>query len=563
MAPIDSPVLIVGGGPVGLALAIDLGWRRIPTILVEQDGPDARLEHPRMDNVGIRTMEFCRRWGIGPAVQQAGFPCDLPISIVYTTGVLGHELARDEYPDKATAVPPPFSPEKHELCPQNFFDPVLQAAAASNPETRLLYKHKLVGFEQHDDYVDAIVEALDDGNQLQIRSSYLAACDGAGSFVSQQLGITPSTASVLSCSTNIFIRCPALAQRTTGKRAYRYILIGPEGIWGSMVNINGRDVWRLQLIGSDAWPAWSPEEIDAFVKRGIGADVDYELLSWLPWSRREYVASRFREDRCFLVGDAAHQLSPTGGYGMNTGIAEAVDLSWKLAAVIEGWGRESLLDSYDIERRPIAARNVRQASENLASMRSVPAEPRLLDEGLEGTEARQAIGTFTQAAMQREWKSFGIHLGAVYRSSPLILEEEDEDEYVEQDVMHFGQSARPGARAPHVWLSPGKSILDLFGRGFVVLDFSGTTESALADLLTALRLENIPMNHVPIEHAEAQALYARRYVIVRPDGHVTWRGNHLPTDTDKLIKCLRGDEASSPAHASAKHEPEMKVGGIG
>lgn len=537
MADLNTPVLIVGGGPVGLSLAADLGWRGVPCLLVEQEGPEARRAHPRMDNVGIRTMEFARRWGIVSAIEHAGFPRDLPLSIVYTTGILGPELARDVGPTKAESFPPPFSPQKHELCPQNFFDPVMQTAAQRHPGNRLLYHHRLVGFEDAGDHVLATVQPTTGGAPLKVKAQYLAGCDGAGSFVAAQLGQTPAMDRLLSCSTNIFIRSPELTARIQGRRAYRHILVGEEGVWGSFVNIDGRDVWRLQLLGGETWPAWSPDEIDAFVRRGVGADVAYELLSWAPWARRERVADRFRVGRCFLVGDSAHQLSPTGGYGMNTGIAEAVDLSWKLEAVLAGWGGEALLDSYEAERRPVAIRNVRQGSENLAAMRSAPPEPRLLEPGPSGDEARARIGAHVRSAMQREWRSFGIHLGARYRNSPVLWT--DEPEPPEQDVAQFEQCAHVGARAPHVWLEPGVSTLDLFGRGFVLLDFHAEDAPPSA-LLDAAEAVETPLRHVALSHAEAAATYQKRFVLVRPDGHIAWRGDELPQDPARVIDTLRG-----------------------
>jgi hypothetical protein len=343
---------------------------------------------------------------------------------------------------------------------------------------------------------------------------------------------------LLSCSTNIFIRCPALAQRTADNRAYRYVLLGPEGLWASMVNIDGRDIWRLQVVGDDHWPNWSEAEIDQLVRRGIGGDVAYEVLSWAPWSRRELVANTYRAGRGFLVGDAAHQFSPTGGYGMNTGIAEAVDLSWKLQAVLEGWGGDDLLDTYDAERRPVAVRTARQASENLAAMRSAPAAPMLLDVGPEADKARRTTGAVTQAAMQREWRSYGVHLGVIYKGSPIVLE--DGPPRGDDDVANFVQRAEVGARAPHLWLDAERSTLDLFGRGFVLLEVGSGAAPSAAGLIDAAGAVGLPLTHSAIERTEEAAVYERRFYLVRPDGHIAWRGDHIPSDPRALIDRVRG-----------------------
>ncbi|ABI77934.1 monooxygenase, FAD-binding [Hyphomonas neptunium ATCC 15444] len=538
MNTIETPVLIMGGGPAGLALAVDLGWRGVPCVLIEQEGPEARRNHPRMDNVGIRSMEFARRWGIVKQVEQAGFPRDLPLSIAYTTGILGPELARDIGPTLQEAPVPPFSPQKHELCPQNFFDPVMQEAAQSYRGNRLYYHHKLTAFQDEGHQVLATVEPTDGGTPLLVRAQYLMACDGAGSSVAAALGQSPVMDRLLSCSTNIFIRSPELTARTGGSRAYRYILVGVDGVWGSFVNIDGRDVWRLQLLGSDTWPAWSDDDIHAFVRRGLGGEVAYELLSWVPWARRERVADRFRVGRCFLVGDSAHQMSPTGGYGMNTGIAEAVDLSWKIAAVLDGWGGPALLDSYEAERRPVAARNVKQGSENLSAMRSAPSEPRLLEPGEVGNIARAKVGQWVRAAMQREWRSYGIHLGAIYRGSPITAAEEAD--CPEQDVAQFAQRACVGGRAPHIWLAEGQSTLDLFGRGFVLLDFSGHSAEPVAPLIKAAEIAGVPLAYQAITNDEAARLFETSYVLVRPDGHIAWRSDAPPENPGKLIDRVRG-----------------------
>ena len=552
---IDAPVLVIGGGPVGLSLAIDLGQRAIGCILLERDPPEDRLIYPRMDNVGIRTMELARRWGLVEAIENAGFPRDLPMSIVYTTSVLGPELDREVRPDKNSQPCPPFSPQKHELCPQNFFDPVMQRAAASYPVNRLLHGHLLTGIEQHSDHVEASVQRLSDGTELVLRAQYLAGCDGAASTVAESLGLSSSEMKVLACSTNIFIRCPALVRETANDRAYRYILMGSEGIWGSMVNIDGRDSWRLQVLGGEDWPTWTDEDIERLVRKAIGGDLPYGLQSVVPWARRESVVERYRSGRCFLVGDSAHQFSPTGGYGMNTGIAEAADLSWKLTACIEGWGGQALLDSYEAERQPVAVVNARQASENLAAMRSIRPEPRLLEAGSDGDVIRAQVGAEIQSVMYREWHSFGIHLGAIYRNSPVIASEPRSAP--ERDVTRFVQSAEPGARAPHLWLQPGLSTIDLFGRGFVLLELADVSavNPDRNGLVGAARTRGVPLHYHLVPDIRARALYGARFVLVRPDGYVAWRGEAVPADSMTLIDLVRGasgEVAAAPDLISAE-----------
>lgn len=534
----ETAVLIVGGGPVGLALAIDLGWRGVPCILAEAGPPDARKLHPRMDAVGVRSMEFIRRWGFVEDVENAGVPRDIPLGVVYTTGILGPELARDPVTPMNKIPRLPFSPQSLELCPQNFFDPVMQKVAQSYAGNRILFDHRVVGIKDQGNHVEGELQT-GAGDTVVINAQYVAGCDGAGSFVASHLGIGAADERHLSFSTNIFVRCPELAVRTGDKKAYRYMLIGEEGMWGTWVNIDGRDIWRLQVIGGDEWPAWADEQVEAFVRRGIGADVPFEIISWTPWARRALVADRFRAGRCFLVGDAAHQLSPTGGYGMNTGIAEAVDLAWKLDAVLKGWGGSSLLDSYEAERRPAAERNVAQASKNLAAMMGVPAEPRLMDMDDAGAAAREKIGSLAQKACHTEWHSLGIHLGTIYWNSPIIAQEEPRPP--EDPVDQYVQRAYAGSRAPHVWLADGTSTLDLFGRGFVLLDFGDAEPVGLAAMAAAAARVGMPFERRKIAEKEAAAIYERTYALVRPDGYIAWRGDSLPKDADALIDRVRGE----------------------
>ncbi len=491
-------------------------------------------------------MEFCRRWGLVEAVENAGFPRDSPMSIVYATAVLGHELARDEYPEKRHAQSPPFSPSKHELCPQNYFDPVMQRAALAYTTNRLLFSHRLVRLNQTRDSAVAEVEDAQSGKTKVFRARYVAACDGASSTVAHQLGLSARQSRLLSFSTNIFVRCPGLAARCGRHRAYRYVLMGPEGLWATVVNIDGRDLWRLQVIGDSTRSELRRDDIDAYVRKAIAADIDYELIAWVPWTRREFVAEQYHVGRCFLVGDAAHQLSPTGGYGMNLGIAEAVDLSWKLAAIEQGWGGRALLESYALERRPVAAATVRQASRNLAAMLALRPETHLLDSGLVGETARLVTGRAMQSTMHREYRSFGVHLGAVYKDSPIIVEDEKSSEH---DFAEFLQSTRVGGRAPHAWITPDRSTLDLFGRGFVLVEMSGGSDTDADGLFAAAAAAGVPLTREILASSDIRALYERRYTLVRPDGFIAWRGDAIPQDPHLLIDRVRGamcETASEP-----------------
>ncbi|HYW60165.1 MAG TPA: FAD-dependent oxidoreductase [Xanthobacteraceae bacterium] len=531
----DIPILIAGGGPVGLALAGDLGWRGIECLLVEQS--DGAILQPRMDLVGIRTMEFCRRWGLVEAVEAAPYPRDLPQDNVYVTSLAGYELGRERMPTLAAATPPPVSPQRRERCPQNLFDPILRDFAAAQPGVALRYGARLVGFMQDGDGVTAEVESMTGGARERIRAAYLVGCDGGRSLVRETLGIGMVGTAALTYTTNVIFRCAGLVGLHDKGRVYRFIIIGPEGTWSTIVAINGTDQWRFSIIGGSAQRDYTTEEIRALIRRAVGRDFDYEILTVMPWVRRELVADRYGEGRVLMAGDAVHMLSPTGAFGMNTGIQDAVDLAWKLAAVLQGWGGARLLASYDAERRPVGHRNVREAAANFRRMTSPRPGPLLLEPTPQGDTFREQLGAAFTEVMRHEWYTLGVHLGYRYADSPICWS--DGTQAPPDAPNTYVQSASPGSRAPHVWLAPGRSTLDLFGKGFALLGF-GADPADVEAVLTAARSRGVPVSFTAIDHTEAAALYECKLALVRPDGHVAWRGDHAPDDPLAVIDRIRG-----------------------
>jgi 2-polyprenyl-6-methoxyphenol hydroxylase-like FAD-dependent oxidoreductase len=529
------PVLVVGGGPVGLALAGDLGWRGVPCVLIEQS--DGSIYQPRMDLVGVRTMEFCRRWGLVRAVEASPYPRDYAQDNVYLTSLTGYELGRERFPGIGQAPPPPESPQRRERCPQNMFDPILRAFAAAQKTARLRYRTRLVSFTQDAERVNATLENADTGARQDVAARYIVGCDGARSLVRDTLGIRMLGNPVLTYTTNVIFRCPHLLSLHDKGKAYRHIFIGPEGTWATIVAINGRDEWRFSLIGGPQQRDYTTEDIEAAIRRAVGCDFEFEILSVLPWVRRELVAETFRNGRGFIAGDAAHMMSPTGGFGMNTGIGDAVDLCWKLAATLEGWGGERLLDSYTRERQPVGARNVAEASGNLRRMLSVGAHPDIADDTPEGAATRAKVGREFTDMMRREWFTLGIHLGYRYEGSPICWP--DGTAPPPDEARTYVPVARPGHRAPHAWLADGRSTLDLFGRGFVLLGFDASPREA-EPLLGAARARGVPLDFVALREPQVAALYGRKFVLVRPDGHVAWRDDRMPDNPLMLIDVVRG-----------------------
>jgi 2-polyprenyl-6-methoxyphenol hydroxylase-like FAD-dependent oxidoreductase len=550
----NIPVLVVGAGPVGLALAGDLGWRGVACTVLERG--DGTIAQPRMDMVGMRTMEFARRWGIVDWVENSPYPRDYPQDNAYVSALTGFEFEREPFPSMADAVNLPQTPQRRERCPQNMFDPILTRFALAQESVAIRYRSEVVGITQHQDAVQVSVKSRDTGEIEVLTASYVVGCDGGDSGIRQLLGIQRSGSAALTYTTNVIFRCPDLEELHDKRKAYRFICIGPEGTYATIVAINGKDNWRMSIIGDGTPRRLSDRDIHAAIRRAAGVDFDYEILSVMHWVRSELIADEYGRGRVFLAGDAVHVMSPTGGFGMNTGIGDAVDLSWKLDAVLSGWGGPRLLDSYQAERRAVGIRNAAEATANLRNMlspRTTPPPPEAFEPGPAGDAARAEFGRNFKELMTREWYAVGIHLGYRYEASPVCWDEGDP--VPDNPVASYEQSTRPGGRAPHVWLADGSSTLDLFGRGFILLR-SGDDPPLGAGLAAAAAEQGVPLRVVRPPGVAVAEAYQYRLVLVRPDGHVAWRGDADPDDPAAIIALVRGavdadDEAADSGRALA------------
>jgi 2-polyprenyl-6-methoxyphenol hydroxylase-like FAD-dependent oxidoreductase len=532
------PVLIVGGGPVGLALAGELGWRGVPCTLIEKS--DGTIEQPKMDLVGIRTMEFCRRWGILDWVRDAPYPLDYPQDYIYVTGLNGYELGREPFPGRGFEPCPQESPQKRERVPQDMFDPILRRFAERPGCVTLRYNCELISFSEAPDGVTARVRDTATGAEETIEADYMAGTDGGASTVREQLGIGMAGNPALTYTTNVMFRCAAFSKLHDKGLGYRFIFIGPEGVWLTIVAVNGKDRFRMSIVGTPQKINHGEDDIRAALRRAMGKDFDYEILSVMRWVRRELVADRYGTERIFIAGDAAHLMSPTGGFGMNTGIGDAVDLGWKLEAVIKGWGGPALLSIYEAERRPVGLRNVAEASRNLKRMLSTRERlpgPEIFQDGPASDAARKDYGDWFAAIMRDEWFANGVMMGYRYDNSPIVRADGTP---APPDLSHpYVQTARPGARAPHVWIGDNRSTLDLFGRGFVLLKL-GRAPPSTTNIETAASERGVPLTVHALADNKVLAAYERALVLVRPDGHVAWRSDTEPADAGALIDTIRG-----------------------
>ncbi|MCO6385297.1 FAD-dependent monooxygenase [Oceanicola sp. 502str15] len=544
MLPDTTPILIVGAGPVGLSLAGDLGWRGVGCTLIEKT--DGAIVQPKMDMVGVRTMEFCRRWGIAKDVEYSPYPRDYPQDNVWLESFTGFEFGREPMVSKAEEPKPPQSPQKRERCPQDMFDPILRKFVGTMADATVAYETELVDFTEDSDGVTAIVRT-GMGDTRKIRAGFLVGTDGAASTVRRKLGIKMHGKPVLTYTTNVIFRCKDLPSLHDKGKAYRFIFIGPEGTWLTIVAIDGADRWRMSIVGSKEKREVPEEEIHAYIRRAMGKDFDYEIESVMPWVRRQLVASSYGTNRVFLAGDSCHLTSPTGGFGMNTGIADAIDLAWKLEAVHKGWGGPHLLPSYTIERKPVAIRAVTEAGRNLGRMlatRTKAPPPVAFETGPAAEAARKVYGDWYTETMKPEWFSNGIHLGYTYYHSPVVCP--DGSQAPVDDVSDPVQTGRPGHRAPHIWLYDGRSSLDLFAKGFTLIRFKAEVE--VEALLNAAGQMGIPVTLVDLfDEAEMRDLYGADLSLVRPDGHVGWRGDTVGADSEKILSVVSGHKKSQEA----------------
>ena len=541
-API-LPVLIAGGGPVGLALAIELGMSGIRCILVEKR--DGSVNVPKLSGLSIRSMEISRRFGVSEEAKKYGWPDTFPNDFVYCTSLTGYELARDVIPPYA-GLKVPFTPEPPKGCAQIYFDPILLKRARSLPLVTIKMLSSLESFVQDADGVHATVVDQKTGRSETIAASYLVGCDGANGTVVPALGFGHEGLGGIARSYNVFFRSPRLIDIHEKSWARFYRFTDSRGTWGELIGIDGKELWRLSVFHADPGA-----DGHAYIRRLASAAVEYEILSEGPWERRDRVTDRYRDGRVFICGDAAHETSPTGGLGMHTGFGEALDLGWKLSAVIQGWGGNALLDSYEIERRPIALDNVRVSTDNFNAVAAMPTGPDIdVDSPLGDASRRRFLEAFEPGRGHSVQFNENLRLGYCYETSPICVPDGTQRPSV--DSRTFVPVARPGTRAPHAWIAEGQSTLDLFGRGFVLLRL-GDAPPAPDALVDAARTRSVPLRVIDLARPDIAELYERRLVLVRPDGHVAWRGDVLPANSLELVDRVRGQrQAASGASRDAR-----------
>lgn len=534
--PATPRVLIVGAGPTGLALAIELGHRGIPCQVIERN---ARVGYaPRAKTTNVRTREHLRRWGIADKLRAASpLGVDYPSNVLFVTRLAGHELARFENAMYCAPGKNPLYSEHAQWIPQYTVEEVLREHAASLPGVSIRFNTELVAFEQGPEGVSARLRDLESGHELVQTADYLVGADGARSTVRDAIGARMEGSYGLSRNYNVVFRAPGLAQAHSHGPAIMYWQVNAE--LPSLIGPMDRDDrWFFMPTAVPEGFKFQPADAPALIRRATGIDLPYEVLSSDEWVASKLLADRYRKGRVFLAGDACHLHPPFGGYGMNMGVADGVDLGWKLAAVLQGWGGALLLDSYEAERRPVHQFVLDEATANHSTLSHQLVQDGLEEDSERGRTARGTVRERVMGAKLREFNTLGVVKGYRYEHSPVIAHEPGEAPTT--DFINYLPSARPGGIAPHAWLHDGRSLYDTFGTGFTLLVTDGSQDTDVERLVAAATRCELPLTVTRAPRGAIPELYRARYALIRPDQHVAWRGDTLPRDAQALLLHVSG-----------------------
>ncbi len=559
----DTPVAIVGGGPVGLVLALCLDFHGVNCTIFNTE-PEARW-HPKGNGQNAHTMELYRRLGFSDAVRRLGLPADHPFDQAYFTRLSSHEIYRFAMPSREERIAMrrqmPVTdqlPEPMFHVNQMYVERYLLDRVRALPSVDVRFGWDVDWFTQDETGVRLHARRTDGSDQAVCKAAYAVACDGGKSFIRKTLGIgyegdvQHKDAYWAGQFFSIYMRIPELYPKFVGRRrAWMYWAVNPDPhTRGVIFALNGIDEFMMLIKPERGRTDVDTGEVADWVKRTIGADIAVEILGYHPWNAGQaLVAERYRAGRIFIAGDAAHLFTPTGGFGMNTGIEDSANLAWKLAAVLQGWGGPLLLDSYEAERKPIGYRNTGASRKYASRMHDAVVPDEIERDGPAGDAARRAAANLSYVRYNHfnrveDKDAVGVQIGGRYDASPVIVADgnpapeqfpETYDEYV--------PSGLPGGRSPHLWLDDirgiGSSLFDKFGRGFTFLRLAeAAADTAAIERAAAAR--GTPLSILDVKLAPARALYGRDLALIRPDHYIAWRGDRLPDDPDALFARVTG-----------------------
>jgi len=538
------PVLVVGAGPVGLTVAMELASRGIEVTVVETrergEPPSVKCNH-----VSARSMEVFRRLGVAGKIRNTGLPEDYPHDISYRTSTTGQELTRIRIPcrrDRFSVTDGPDcgwpTPEPPHRINQIYLEPVLFAHAEAMEGITIRTRTALESFTQQDGSVTATLRDLETDEITQLRASFMIGCDGGKSLVRKGIGAKFEGDAVVQRVQSTLIRAPQLIDMMQVAPAWAMFSLNPRR-QGNIYAIDGRELWLIHNYLRPEEPDFDAVDRDRSIRDILGVDdeFDYEVVSNEDWFGRRLVADKFRDRRVFICGDAAHIWVPYAGYGMNAGIADAANLTWLLAAYLQGWADYGILDAHEAERHPITEQVSRFAMNHAHAMSkqraAVPVK--IEDPGPDGAAARAELGRQAYDLNVQQYACAGLNFGYFYDQSPIIAYDGAVQPGYEMGC--FTSSTVPGCRVPHVFLTDGASLYDRLGPGYTLIRLDPEVE--VGSLTEAAAAAGVPLAVLDLTPEEAGAPYLHKLLIARPDQHVAWRGDTVGDDPAVLINLLR------------------------
>ena len=534
----DASVIIVGAGPVGLSLAINLGRAGIKTILLEQNPEPQFL--PKMERCNARSMELFRRIGLSKKIRDAGLRADCSMDVFIVEDLTKPPLLEEKHPsieefqkkirdcnDLAMALEP------YQLISQYTLEPLLKTEAESLKSVEVRFAHKFIEFEQKDTSVTVRCMGSN-GDLLSFSADYLVGCDGGSSPIRKQLGIKlRGEGRILELQQALFY-CEELYDRL------------PQGDGpGKGRHYHRADTEHTFLIMQDSTKHWSlhatvpdSEAMKHKFEEIVGFPVNYELISCAPWRQNLLLADRYRDGRVFLAGDSVHLVIPTGGLGMNTGVGDAFDLAWKLIGTLKGWGGPELLDSYEIERRQVGERNVgasRYANIGRQQWRSIATQD-IFSGTPHGEASKQALVQVADSEQRKGNRMIGAELGYRYVDSPCI---DNIPGGPEHRVGEYHPNVWPGSRLPHCWLDDGTAIQDHLPETYILLGL-GTKPPDTTRIRKSFEATGAPVTEVKVRSDRVRDLYGFDFLVLRPDMHVVWRGTQVPRNAPEIVSIATG-----------------------
>ena len=547
----ETQVAIIGAGPVGLCLALDLAWRGLEVVLVEQR-PAGAAPSVKCNHIASRTMEAFRRLGFVERVRAVGLPDDYPNDVTVRTRATGYELTRIPIPCRRTRYTDRSGPDGWWPTPepahrvnQIYFEPVLFAEAEACAGIELLNDCRVEEIAQDARGARIYGTDLKSGERFEVHAGYVVGCDGGRSLTRKSIGAHLHGDELLQRVQSSFIRAPRLIEAITKPDAWMSYLYAPERA-GNLVAIDGKELWLLHNYLLPGEQDFDAVDRDACIRVLLGVDssFEYELLAKEDWIGRRLVVDKVRDGRVFICGDAAHLWVPYAGYGMNAGIADAMNLSWQLAAHLNGWAPASILDGYEIERLPITEQvsrfAMRHAMGAIAERTSIPRN--VEETSAEAAAVRKQIGEAAYRLHVQQFACAGLNFGYYYESSPLIIY--DGESPPAYSMYDYTPSSVPGCRLPHLWLGDGRSLYDLLGPEFTLLRFDPSVD--VEPLKLAARELRVPLKLLDLDFGGIPEPYRHALCIARPDGHVGWRGDAVSADPQRILARMTGAAGSTP-----------------